>query len=1188
MKFQILSWVSEDDETYNIHLFGKTEDQLSVCLTVEYQPFLYIENTPGMSTVIEEHKSYTKAIKYTKVKKEKFYGYSNYKQYNFYKLYYSTQREWRNAQYYFEKKKITLYEANVDPILKFLHDSDIETAGWVEVINYTKYPHTDMKVDIHIETNNYKNVKKLEKDEVAPFVIASFDIECYSPDNSFPDPENIDCPVIQIATTFYKVGDENYFKKVLLTLDTCDPIEDVEVYSYENEKDLLDKWTEIIHENKTDCYLGYNIWGFDFWYMYKRATMVGAEDFLQLGKTEKEAELKFTNFSSSAYGYSDYKMVSSPGIFQLDLLVVMKRDYKLTSYSLNNVSAHFLGDQKEDLSPKEMFAKHRGSSKDRRDIGTYCVKDTYLPLKLIQKLAIFTNMIEMAKITLVPISFLIERGQGIKVFSQLCYETKQQNMLIETFTYKKRSKNPEDSDYEGATVLNAKKGSYMEEPITGLDFASLYPSIMRAHNLCVSTLVFHPSMKNIEGETYDIIDGFPFAQNRKGVIPRMLEKLALARKDAKKAMNNAKSDFMKMVYNGKQLAYKVSMNSIYGACGSPTFQVPCKIVAACTTSKGREMIEQTKNMVEKNYPGSEVVYGDSVVGDTPLLIQDKEENIIKRIDELEGNWMPYQNDKVYFIPKDPIYVWNDSGFTKIQKVIKHKTTKRLYRILTHNGVVDVTEDHSLLKDNHEIVKPKDLTINTQLLHHNIDTKLFNNKTNISLEEAKLMGFFMGDGSCGKYGIKYSWALNNKNLQYLEMMKNLAPFETKILDTVKSSNVYKLVPIGNIKNITEKYRFMFYNNKKEKIVPNEIIESSIDIIEEFWKGYYLADGSKTSNSIRCDAKGKQGVFGLYIILKRLGYNISINTRNDKKQIFRLNITKLNQRKTSNQIKKIIDLGITNDYVYDLETENHHFHVGPGSLIVHNTDSVMVKFPTKSIEESFKLGEEAADIITKTFKHPIELEMEKVYNPYLLWAKKRYAGLMYTKPEKPDYIDAKGIQLVRRDNCPLVRKISKEILNLIMYEKDIEKAKKITQEYIRKLEHNEIPIEDLVVSKSLKRIKYTYDKNSELKVEHDYANPQPHVQVAENIERREKGTGPKSGERVPYVFINTGNPKDLQYMKAEHPDFVQKNSIELDIEYYKERSLLSPVESLFELFYDNPKKEIFDAYEKGKQLDVFEIN
>lgn len=861
MKFQILSWVPEDDEVYNIHLFGKTEDNLSVCLTVEYQPFLYIENSPGMSTIIEEHKSYTRAIKSTKVKKEKFYGYNNYKEYNFYKLYYSTQREWKNAQYYFEKKKITLYEANVDPLLKFLHDSDIETAGWVEVINYTKYPHTDMKVDIHIETNNYKNVKKLEKDDVAPFVIASFDIECYSPDNSFPDPENIDCPVIQIATTFYKVGDQNYFKKVLLTLDTCDPIEDVEVYSYENEKDLLEKWTEIIHENKTDCYLGYNIWGFDFWYMYKRATMVGAEDFLQLGKTEKEAELKFTNFSSSAYGYSDYKMVSSPGIFQLDLLVVMKRDYKLTSYSLNNVSAHFLGDQKEDLSPKEMFAKQRGSSKDRRDIGTYCVKDTYLPLKLIQKLAIFTNMIEMAKITLVPISFLIERGQGIKVFSQLCYETKQQNMLIETFTYKKRSKNPEDSDYEGATVLNAKKGSYMEEPITGLDFASLYPSIMRAHNLCVSTLVFHPSMRNLEGETYDIIDGYPFAQNRKGVIPRMLEKLALARKDAKKAMNNAKSDFMKMVYNGKQLAYKVSMNSIYGACGSPTFQVPCKIVAACTTSKGREMIEQTKNMVEKNYPGSEVVYGD------------------------------------------------------------------------------------------------------------------------------------------------------------------------------------------------------------------------------------------------------------------------------------------------------------------------------------TDSVMVKFPTKSIEESFKLGEEAADMITKTFKHPIELEMEKVYNPYLLWAKKRYAGLMYTKPEKPDYIDAKGIQLVRRDNCPLVRKISKEILNIIMYEKDIEKAKKITQEYIRKLENNEIPIDDLVVSKSLKRIKYTYDKNSELKVEHDYANPQPHVQVAENIERREKGTGPKSGERVPYVFINTGNPKDLQYMKAEHPDFVQKNNIELDIEYYKERSLLSPVESLFELFYENPKKEIFDAYEKAKQADVF---
>ena len=373
-----------------------------------------------------------------------------------------------------------------------------------------------------------------------------------------------------------------------------------------------------------------------------------------------------------------------------------------------------------------------------------------------------------------------------------------------------------------------------------------------------------------------------------------------------------------------------------------------------------------------------------------------------------------------------------------------------------------------------------------------------------------------------------------------------------------------------------------------------------------------------------------------------------------------MTKSYQRKNTNKIKKIIDLGMVEDYVYDLETENHHFHVGPGALVVHNTDSVMVKFPTTSVEESFRLGEEAAERISKTFPPPVELEFEKVYNPYLLFSKKRYAGLMYTKPEKPDYIDAKGIQLVRRDNCAMVRNILKETLDIIMFEKDITKARNLVKQKVIDLENNNVDIRDLVVSKSLKRVKYNdemkeviaHNKNieeaktkciqlqseiteiefkmkdlidhsmkddlqnkkrklhNELEVQqstakkqpydvltnidgaqfgflHEYKNPQPHVQVAKNIECREKGTGPKSGERVPYVFIDTGRSDDLQYQKAEDPTYVINNKIKIDVSYYKERALMSPIESLFELFYEDPIEEIFTAVEKSKQANLMDF-
>ena len=80
--------------------------------------------------------------------------------------------------------------------------------------------------------------------------------------------------------------------------------------------------------------------------------------------------------------------------------------------------------------------------------------------------------------------------------------------------------------------------------------------------------------------------------------------------------------------------------------------------------------------------------------------------------------------------------------------------------------------------------------------------------------------------------------------------------------------------------------------------------------------------------------------------------------------------------------------------------------------------MIKFGVKTREEAMALGWEAANFISKKFKKPIKLEFEKVYHPYLLMNKKKYAGMMWTNPKKPDKMDAKGIETVRRDNCELV--------------------------------------------------------------------------------------------------------------------------------------------------------------------------
>lgn len=121
----------------------------------------------------------------------------------------------------------------------------------------------------------------------------------------------------------------------------------------------------------------------------------------------------------------------------------------------------------------------------------------------------------------------------------------------------------------------------------------------------------------------------------------------------------------------------------------------------------------------------------------------------------------------------------------------------------------------------------------------------------------------------------------------------------------------------------------------------------------------------------------------------------------------------------------------------EVEQHYCisngYQNDAKVIYGDTDSVMVNFKVKSLEDSMKLGREAAELISQKFVKPIKLEFEKVYFPYLLINKKRYAGLYFTKPDKYDKMDCKGIETVRRDNCTLVVDVINTCLKKLLIDK-----------------------------------------------------------------------------------------------------------------------------------------------------------
>lgn len=185
----------------------------------------------------------------------------------------------------------------------------------------------------------------------------------------------------------------------------------------------------------------------------------------------------------------------------------------------------------------------------------------------------------------------------------------------------------------------------------------------------------------------------------------------------------------------------------------------------------------------------------------------------------------------------------------------------------------------------------------------------------------------------------------------------------------------------------------------------------------------------------------------------------------------------------------------------------------------------------------------------------------YWPYVLVTKKRYAGLMFTKPDKPDYIDVKGLQLVRRDSCPLVKQVSTAILDEIMYRRSAAGAVDKARAHILRILRDEEPLESFFLSKKLKS-------------EYANENAQPHVQVARKIRERTGSIIP-SGARVPFVIVHDPrNPDGKVAERAEDPGHVRENDhVNLDVLYYLENQLLTPIVTLLKPLVGNPEAELF---------------
>jgi DNA polymerase elongation subunit (family B) len=1421
IKFQIIDWYipesdrqrekSEEPDIFTMMIYGSTQNGHTVCANITgYQPYFYIKppaeweqysdivfasKVAAIESELEngwykctfKNRDNGSESKYNKkiiprgydehlvsvsvVKKKEFWGFTNNKDFRFIKVIVKSLALFNNLKYYFQSLKpkgFTLYESNIDPFLRYIHEQNIKPCGWVSIKEYEINDDNDTRCDYNIQTS-HENVITIDVNNIAPLLIASFDIECSSSHGDFPvakkdyrkvaqdlaniakagyditeefilywlesiytsdtiidddlkvhriypkhkvvfanykdrisnisnqiieilnkiadiavdsDEDDDDDKkaskritvkeqnvleaklnkllsdilpplkgdkIIQIGTTVHRYGSDEIIYKNIITLNTCNPIENTDVITCATEKEVLMQWKNLMVSLNPDILTGYNIFGFDMEYIWIRAQECNIIDEFSCGlgrKITRKCTLVRQELSSSALGENILKYFDMDGTVVIDLFKVMQREHKLDSYKLDNVANIFIGDKKDDLKPHEIFEKFFGTAEDRCIIAKYCVQDCALVNRLLHKLKILENNIGMGNVCLVPLNYLFKRGQGIKIFSLIAKQCMDRGHLIPVI----RAFDPKleiDSDgYEGAVVLEPKEGIYLNDPIVVFDYGSLYPSSMIARNLSHDCYVIDqkymvddPNVDYIK-VCYDLYEGLGdkkrksgvkeciFAQykdGRKGIIADILCMLLQERKNTRKKMEyktiilkdgkklsgvmgesgdnyelvdtdtNAKiivskreavevidtfNKFEQDVFDALQLAYKITANSLYGQIGAKTSPVYLKDIAACTTATGREMIMLAKKFVEDNY-NAEVIYGDSVMPYTPITYKTSHQIYVSTFETLDGSWTPYnefKNDEVgrynkeQFQPND-IHVWTHKGWAKVKRIIRHKTIKKIYRVSTLSGMVDITEDHSLLDDNAEIIKPVDCSIGQKLLH---SQPLINSYNQVSDSyQAYVYGQFVANGRMYQYndvyGNYYIWEICNKNFDILKKCKiYLETIENIKFVIIYRNREYVLMPVehDNINMLAEKYKCCYHDDNVCKIVPHKILNGTPGVMMRFKQG--LDDASGSSCYI-IDCMHQITAQTHVLLLQILKYHVKMTT-NENTIIIKIINSEYEYDKNIRNIEVLHEK--YHGYVYDIETESGVFHGGIGNLILKNTDSIFCKFPLKdangnnvygkdSLQYAIEIGKHVEKNITSIMPNPQKLNYEKSLYPFILFSKKRYVGNLYETCVDKFKQKSMGIVLKRRDNAPIVKKIYGGIIDILLNNQDLHESIQFLKDELQDLVDGKSPITELIISKSLRA---SYKDASKI----------PHKVLADRIGERDPGNKPQVNDRVPFVYIKVPDAK-LQGDRIENPEYIVENNLTPDYLHYITNQIMNPVLQLYALCLDElPNYDKADNY------------
>lgn len=580
MNFQIL----DADYTYRdgkpvVRLYGRDESGNSVCCSVpDFEPYFYAKAEPEMAVILQEKfKEHIKRIEPV--------------------LRYEPIGYFKNAV---NMLRITLFDPKGVPVIRDevrnmadeIYESDILFRNRYLIDNglggmtWAKAEQTRESIDasslssIRITSRNVLHVDILKN---APLRHLAFDIECLPLNGAMPSPET--SPIILMSLAFEP--DFNGKKTLVLVGKNASIGGNIE--SCGSEGAMLKRFFEIVKEYDPDILVGYNSNGFDVPYIVERIKTLnkkGAKIEPLMGRDWKPVYYK---------KFGNTTRVSVMGRITVDVLPLLRREFSLKQYTLKNAAKELLGAEKLDIPFLEMEAYWKDNGEKLEKFIEYARRDSELALLFLLKLRLIDKYIALARASGTLLQDILDGGQTQMVENIILREyMKHQRVLPSKPTGEiSEERFDEGEELAGAEVLPPKKG--LLENIVILDYKSLYPTIMMAHNLCYTTEV-------VAERPNDVIEapsGGVFVSQKvaKGIVPAILEDLLNRRQATREKMKTASEEEYR-VLDATQLAFKILLNSFYGYSGYARARLYSLTLASAITSFGRENILRTKSLIE--------------------------------------------------------------------------------------------------------------------------------------------------------------------------------------------------------------------------------------------------------------------------------------------------------------------------------------------------------------------------------------------------------------------------------------------------------------------------------------------------------------------------------------------------------------------------------------------------------------